>query len=100
MAPSQLHLLDDSPHPTKFVPDDPPPTLTLILACRSASKAAKAKKEMLQGHMKELKRRKEQGHAVREGWVEGLRVVVEPIDLDAVGGNNGVLAFCERVKSK
>jgi 3-keto steroid reductase len=82
------------------VPRSPPPSLTLILACRSKARAQEAKDVLLKGHEAELERRLDAGLPVREGWRDGLRIEFEPIDMDAVGGSNGVLAFCERVKER
>ncbi|ORY29655.1 hypothetical protein BCR39DRAFT_531477 [Naematelia encephala] len=66
----------------------PPPTFTLILACRSQARAEKARTLLLARHDKELARRKKRGLPIREGWREGLRVEWEAVDLDAMGGKN------------
>jgi 3-keto steroid reductase len=96
---SQHHLLEaeSSNAAPKQIPS-PPPTLTLILACRSQAKAEEAREIILAQHDAELAARASRGEPVREGWREGLRVVWEGIDLDAVGGPKGVLQFCERLK--
>ncbi|KAK4686947.1 hypothetical protein P7C73_g3174, partial [Tremellales sp. Uapishka_1] len=83
----------------KTVPSSPPPTLTLILACRSGQKASEAISLVLKKHYKELEQRRKAGVPVREGWKEGLKLVWEKVDLDSVGGKNGVLTFCERIRS-
>jgi len=83
---------------TTFVSDDKPLTLTLILACRSGKKAAEAIEIVKKKHFKELEKRRRKGIAVREGWLEGLKIVWEPVELGNVGGKNGVLTFCERIK--
>ncbi|WRT70614.1 uncharacterized protein IL334_007612 [Kwoniella shivajii] len=79
---------------------DPPATLTLILACRSQSKAEEAKQILLTIHEKDLKNRIDRGEKVRTGWKEGLRIEWQGLDLDNPGGGNGVLGFCERLKEK
>jgi len=100
LAPSQKHLLDEieTSEPDKEIPLDDSTTLTLILACRSPTTAAAAKEAIMKRHGEEMAKREKQGLPVRKGWREGLRVVVEQVDLDAVGGKRGVLAFCERLK--
>ena len=100
LPPSKQYLCDTDPGPSKHVPTSPPPTLTLILACRSKSKAEEAIEIVSKRHEKELQARADAGMPTREGWKDGLRIVWEPVDLDAVGGPLGVLSFCERVKQK
>ncbi|WVR08606.1 hypothetical protein IAU60_005661 [Kwoniella sp. DSM 27419] len=95
--PALRHYLSQLDDLTKEVPS-PPPTLTLILACRSETKAKEAREILLRKHHWDLEKREARGEPVREGWKEGLRVVWEAVDLDAMGGKNGVLAFCERLK--
>ncbi|WWC65125.1 uncharacterized protein I303_107739 [Kwoniella dejecticola CBS 10117] len=90
---------DADSKPTEEIPDAPP-TLTLILACRSRSKAELAREILLEKHEKDLAARRKRGEAERIGWKEGLRIVWEGVDLDNPGGGNGVLGFCERVKLK
>ena len=99
LAPSQKHLFEPTPEPDKEIPRGHPPVLTLILACRSGSKAQIAKQVILRRHEKDLaQRRKRKGIAERQGWREGLEIVWEVVDLDTVGGKNGILAFCNRLK--
>ncbi|OCF78562.1 3-keto sterol reductase [Kwoniella mangroviensis CBS 8886] len=91
---------DELDEPTKYIEEDPP-TLTLILACRSEAKALEARRILLDKHEQELRERQEiSGEEVRKGWKEGLRIVWEGVDLDNPGGGNGVLGFCERLKTK
>ncbi|WWC72497.1 uncharacterized protein I206_106459 [Kwoniella pini CBS 10737] len=85
--------------PTEQIPN-PPPTLTLILACRSRSKAELAREILLEKHEKDLIERRKRGEKERSGWKEGLKIVWEGVDLDNPGGGNGVLGFCESLKSK
>ncbi len=98
LAPSQRYLLDQKTESDKRVPPDPPPTLTLILACRSASKAEIARRALFKQHEKELSRRQRDGQPATAGWRDKMRIVSEVVDLDSLGGKNGVLAFCERMK--
>lgn len=84
--------------PTKTsVPDT---TLTLILACRSGAKAQEAIDVLWKKHKSDLEKRKKRGLAVKEGWLEGLEIVWEGVNLDSPGGKNGILAFTERVKDR
>ena len=99
LAPSQGSLLDIPPKPTKAVSISSPPALTLILACRTKKNAEGAKQILLSYHHKELNKRKGQGLEVREGWLEGLQIVCENVDLASPGGDDGILSFCERIKS-
>jgi 3-keto steroid reductase len=109
-TPSTLrHLIPSADSPatsksaaasTKHVPTTPPPTLTLILACRSRTNGENAREILLETHDRELKERARNGMPVREGWREGLRVVIETVDLDSVGGDNGILSFTERIKDR
>lgn len=78
----------------------PHPTLTLILACRSEKNATAARTKILDAHNAELAARRKRGIPIPDGWIEGLRVEFEPVDLDAVGGPNGILAFTRRIASK
>ena len=72
----------------------------MIIACRSPVKAAKAKEDLLKRHHKDLDRRRKAGIPEREGWLSGLRIEHEGVDLDAVGGKYGILTFCERIREK
>lgn len=83
----------------KKVPRGPPPTLTLILAVRSRRNGDAAREQILAVHEKELEARRRRGLPVREGWRDGLQLVVETVDLDSVGGDHGVLQFCERIRN-
>ncbi|KAK8850457.1 hypothetical protein IAR55_004375 [Kwoniella newhampshirensis] len=110
LPPSLQHLLSpssssspplDRGKATKSISETKPPTLTLILACRSETKALEARQTLLEGHEKELSKREKKGMQSREGWLEGLRIVWEGLNLDdpGMGGKgNGVLGFCERLK--
>lgn len=100
LAPSQKHLLKEIDDSAKDVSLEDPPTLTLILACRSLENAEYTKSAILKRHDKELARRRKQGTRVRKGWREGLKVDCEIVDLDSVGGKDGVLAFCERLRER
>ncbi|WVF67920.1 hypothetical protein IAT40_002682 [Kwoniella sp. CBS 6097] len=100
LPPSLQYLLHQPPSETTTHIPSPPPTLTLILACRSEQKANEARAILLKRHLKDLENRKKRGEKVREGWTEGLRLVWEGADLDSPGGKNGVLAFCERLKER
>lgn len=86
--------------PKTLIPDQAPPTLTLILACRSGQKAAEAIRIIKTRHEKELRKREKRGEIIREGWREGLKIVWEKVELDSVGGEGGVFAFCDRIKKK
>ncbi|OCF31811.1 3-keto sterol reductase [Kwoniella heveanensis BCC8398] len=100
LPPSLQYLLHQPPSATTPHIPSPPPALTLILACRSETKAIEAKEILLKRHLRDLENRKKRGEKVREGWRDGLRVVWEGVDLDSPGGQNGVLAFCERLKER
>lgn len=100
LGPSQRHLLDEVDEPDKEIPPDHPQTLTIILACRSGSKAEISRKAIIKRHEKELARRERKGIPVREGWREGLELIWEGVDFDSVGGSNGILTLCERLKEK
>lgn len=78
----------------------PETTLTLILACRSGAKAQEAIDILWKTHKSDLEKRKKSGLAVKEGWLEGLEIVWEGVNLDSPGGKNGILAFTERVKDR
>jgi 3-keto steroid reductase len=77
-TPSTLrHLIPSADSPatsksaaasTKHVPTTPPPTLTLILACRSRTNGENAREILLETHDRELKERARNGMPVREGW--------------------------------
>jgi len=97
LPPSERHLIETSTNSAKHVNASAPPTLTLILACRSGSKAEEARQVLLQGHELELEQRASRGMPVRKGWKEGLRIVWESVDLDTLGGSNGVIQFCNRL---
>lgn len=88
-----------SPHLNSFT-SSPPPTLTLILACRSRSKAELAIKSLRKEHELGLIGRKMRGHKEREGWLEGLEIVFEELDVDKVGGRGGCLDFSRRIREK
>lgn len=75
-------------------------TLTLILACRSGKKAAEAQRYLERKHNEELAAREREGQMINDGWREGLKIIWEPLDMDAMGGPNGVLGFSERLKNK
>lgn len=77
-----------------------PPSLTLILACRSQKNADVTERALLQAHEEELEKRRAEGKPVREGWKDGLRIVTELVDLDSVGGPNGILTMCQRVRER
>jgi 3-keto steroid reductase len=96
------HLRDQAAEQgsTQYIPSSSPVTLTLILACRSGKKAAEAKQHLEQKHEAELYSREQSGQKVKEGWREGLQIVWESLDMDAVGGSDGVLGFSERLKQK
>lgn len=98
--PAHIQQQLNNETPTKYIPGSPPVTLTLVLACRSGKKAAEAKQYLEQKHEAELLSRERSGQAVKEGWRDGLEIVWEPLDMDAVGGSNGVLGFSERLKKK
>lgn len=99
LAPSMRDSIpSNSLRPTKTsVPDT---TLTLILACRSGAKAQEAIDMLWKKHKSDLEKRKKKGLAVKKGWLEGLRIVWEGVNLDSPGGTNGILAFTERVKNR
>ncbi len=76
-------------------------TLTLILACRSLKKAQAAKEEILERHLRMLEqRRRQRGWEAPAGWKEGLRIEIELLDVDSPAGENGILAFCDRLKAR
>lgn len=77
-----------------------PPTLTLILACRSQKNADATERALLQAHEEELDKRRSEGKPVREGWKDGLKIVSELVDLDSLGGPNGILTMCQRVRER
>ncbi|WVQ82968.1 hypothetical protein IAT38_005104 [Cryptococcus sp. DSM 104549] len=99
LPPSLQHLLSSSCEAAVSASKaaQPNTTLTLILACRSEAKANIAREALLKRHKKELEKRKKQGVPEKEGWWDGLRIVWEGVNLDSVGGENGVLAFCQRL---
>ncbi|ODO10136.1 hypothetical protein I350_02364 [Cryptococcus amylolentus CBS 6273] len=101
LAPSLQHLLQSpkSAEPTKSSP--PNTTLTIILACRSETKALEARDRLIFGHLEELAKRKKEGKVgEKPGWREGLRIEWEGLDLDSPGGKYGALAFCEKLGEK
>ncbi|WWD20640.1 hypothetical protein CI109_105116 [Kwoniella shandongensis] len=107
LPPSMRHLLDhsSSEEPTKSISDRDSPTLTIILACRSESKALEARQILLDGHEKDLEKRRKKGIFPAKGWKDGLRIVWEGLDLDnpglgKAGRDDGLLGFCERLKDK
>jgi 3-keto steroid reductase len=81
-------------------PNTKPPTLTLILACRSRQKAELAIKKLRREHELGLMGRRMRGGKDREGWEQGLEIVFEELDVDRVGGRGGVLDFSRRIKEK
>lgn len=92
-----------NPSDSRFSHDDvvqEPPSLTLIMACRSRSKAEQAIKSLLHEHDLGLTGRRVRGERERPGWKEGLRVVFEELDVDKVNGKGGVLDFAERTRNK
>ncbi|WWC92215.1 uncharacterized protein L201_007169 [Kwoniella dendrophila CBS 6074] len=100
---SDPHLFtqdDDDEDEEKEIDYDNPPTLTLILACRSEKKANEAINILLERHEKDLKNRREKGEIIRKGWKENLRTVYEQLDLDNPGSGSGVLGFCQRLKER
>lgn len=44
--------------------------------------------------------RKMRGAEERKGWLEGLEIVFEELDVDRVGGQGGVLDFAARIRDK
>lgn len=78
----------------------PHPTLTLVLACRSEANAVQARAAILAQHKRDLAARRRAGTPVPEGWEEGLRVEYELVDLDALGGSRGTLAFAQRMRAR
>lgn len=91
-------IRSNSLQPTKI--SVPETTLTLILACRSGAKAQEAIDILWKKHKSDLEKRKKKGLAAKEGWLEGLRIVWEGVNLDSPGGENGILAFTERVRNR
>lgn len=77
-----------------------PPTLTLIMACRSRSKAEQAIASLLHEHDLGLTGRRVRGERERPGWQAGLRIVYEELDVDKVNGKGGVLDFAGRIRNK
>lgn len=57
-------------------------------------------KDLKKQHELGLIGRKMRGHKERQGWLEGLEIVFEELDVDRVGGRGGVLDFSERIKAK
>jgi 3-keto steroid reductase len=97
---STKRLPSADPSVSKYTTTLPPPTLTLILACRSRQRAESAIKDLKKQHELGLIGRKMRGHKERQGWLEGLEIVFEELDVDRVGGRGGVLDFSERIKNK
>ncbi|KAH8089227.1 hypothetical protein HD553DRAFT_267755 [Filobasidium floriforme] len=95
-SPRRLALKDASL--SNFVNTQPPPTLTLILACRSRQRAEVAIKQLKKQHELGLIGRKMRGAEERKGWLEGLEIVFEELDVDRVGGQGGVLDFASRIR--
>ncbi|OWZ66649.1 hypothetical protein AYX15_02117 [Cryptococcus neoformans] len=91
-------IRSNSLQPTKT--SVPETTLTLILACRSGAKAQEAIDILWKKHKSDLEKRKKKGLAAKEGWLEGLRIVWEGVNLDSPGGENGILAFTEHVRNR
>jgi 3-keto steroid reductase len=75
-------------------------TLTLILACRSLTKAQVAKEQLLERHLKLLEKRRRAGLTTPETWTKGLRLDIELLDVDAPNGENGILDFCQRLRTR
>lgn len=99
LPPSMRDSIRSNPlQPTKI--SMPETTLTLILACRSGAKAQEAIDILWKKHKSDLEKRKKKGLAAKEGWLEGLRIVWEGVNLDSPGGENGILAFTERVRNR
>lgn len=97
-TPSSLATTDS--RYSAYSSTSPPATLTLILACRSRSKAEVAIKSLRKEHELGLIGRKMRGYKEREGWLEGLEIVFEELDVDKVGGQGGVLDFSRRICEK
>lgn len=79
---------------------EPHPTLTLVLACRSEKNALEAREIILKRHKKDLAKRRRKGEVIPKGWEEGLKIEYELVDLDAVGGPKGILAFTRRISER
>ena len=99
IPPSIKRKIDTAPS-IKTVPDTPPPVLTLVLGCRTMKSAEETKETILKIHHQELALRRDNGMTVREGWLEGLQIDCETADLSYPGGENGTLAFCDRIKKR
>lgn len=92
----QLSLYPSLPPPTEVTGAD---GLTLIMACRSRSRAEAAKIKLLESfdeHVEKLKSSpRYDGHA--EAFKQNLNVVIHTVDLSSV---DSVLAFGEELSSR
>lgn len=57
-------------------------------------------KQLRKEHELGLIGRKLRGKPERPGWLEGLEIVFEELDVDKVGGRGGILDFAARIKAK
>lgn len=57
-------------------------------------------KQLKKQHELGLIGRKMRGAEERKGWLEGLEIVFEELDVDRVGGRGGVLDFAARIRDK
>ncbi|KAL7423938.1 3-keto-steroid reductase [Cryptotrichosporon argae] len=78
--------------------DTTPVSLTLVLAVRRRANGEDARVGLLEKHRQEIALRKAAQEDVIDGWLETLRIEVEEVELDHVGGETGVLRFCQRIR--
>ena len=71
--------------------------LTLVLVCRSKAKGDRTRELLLNEHEVLLKQRAKKGVLAVEGWWEELDIQIQTCDQSTLGGDNGVLALCERL---
>jgi hypothetical protein len=74
--------------------------LTLVLVCRSKAKGDRTRELLLKEHEMLLKQRAKKGVLAIDGWWEELDIQIQTCDQSTLGGDNGVLALCERLRDR
>jgi hypothetical protein len=72
--------------------------LTLVLVCRSKAKGDKTRDLLLAEHELLLQKRAKNGVLAMEGWWDQLDIQIQTCDQSTLGGENGVLALCQRLQ--
>lgn len=73
--------------------------LTLVLVCRSKAKGDRTRDMLLKEHELLLQTRAKKGVLAVQGWWEHLDIQIQTCDQSTLGGHNGVLALCERLRN-